>query len=144
MVQKKIVEDSINAYSLAGIVLMILSGLAIILGIASFPFTDDYFWVGVGGIILLLFSLYIFKAGRSNIKIGKTPFMLIIVSFVVAFLLPFLFYLINCNFFYPYSSTGECALGWFILFLFVFGPLGAILFLIGIIMIYLRMRKRRR
>lgn len=129
-----------NLYYVTGIVLIILSILVVILGIASFPFTDDYFWAGIGGIILFLFSLYIFKAGRNNIKIGKTPFVLIIASFIMAFLLPIIFDFINCGL----NWRDECGLGWFISFLFFFGPLGAILFLIGIVMIYLRMRKGRK
>jgi len=118
---------------------MVLSSLAVLLGIASFPFTDDYFWVGIGGMIVFLFSLFIFKAGRNNIKISKVPIVLIITSFIVAILPLIILNFIFCRL----TLDHECSLAGALLFLFVFGPIGGILFLIGIIMLYLQTRKKK-
>ena len=123
-----------NLYRNLGIVLFILSGIAIIIGIASFPFTDDYFWVGVVGLIILVLSIFLIKFGKdyvANRKINKKPFWFIVLSFIFAFVPPLLFFLFSIITWCKSAFGYECVLPPFFLFLFITGPIGAILFIIG-------------
>ncbi len=132
-----------NLYRNTGITLIVLSALAILFAIGSFPYTDDYFYVGVVGLITLVFSIFLIKWGkgyRVNSKISKKPFWFIVSSFIVAFISPLAIYIFSimwCRNAFGY----ECVLGPFFLFLFITGPIGAILFLIGATLLFLQSRK---
>ena len=77
---------------------------------------------------------------RNSLKLAK-PIFIIMLSFILAFLAPWLINFIYCDFF---NSSSECITLGSLLSVFFFWPLGAILFLIGIVMIFLRMRKGRK
>ncbi len=133
-----------SLYRSLGVVLLVLSSIFIVVSIISFPFTDDYVWAGIVSLIILVLSILLMKWGKSygiSKSVNKKPFWLIISSFVFAFVPPLLVASLLSILSYLDASYEEFILP-FLLFLFVTGPIGAILFIVGVVLLFLQKKKK--
>ncbi len=123
---------------------MILS-IAFLSFVGLMLYEGDLEVVLISGLIFIIaftFSFIFYRIGikyGNYLKLNKKPMILIIVALIVAFVIPILINLGFCGF-----DWGECALIGFLAFSFIFGPIGGILFLIGIILLFIQTREKRK
>lgn len=131
-----------NIYSITGLILMILN-IAFLFFVGLMLYERDLEAVLMSGFIFIIAFAFSFIFYRIGIKYGnypklnKNPMVLIIISLIIAFIIPILINFGFCGF-----DWEECALIGFLVFSFIFGPIGGILFLIGIILLFIQTREK--